>query len=311
MAVRIGLGLADFSFSGASAFWRWVDLCEQGGVDSLWQSDRLSGPQPFLESMSVMAALAGRTRRLKFGMNVLSVAFREPLVIAKACATIDFLSDGRLLPAFGIGNPNSPDWAATGQASEGQGARMDEALDIIARLWRGETVDTDGRWFKYRGARIAPLPVQQPLPLWIGGSSPAAIRRTGRIGTGWSAGLESPADVARVVAAIKAAAIEAGREMDPEHFGAGFFYRFGAPDDPLVEARREGLRKVYPKRDLGPVIVSGGVDDILQRIDDYVQAGITKFILRPLGQGDEDLHAQTRRLVEEVVPRVHKPKTAA
>src|SRR5580765_6415292 len=98
MAVRIGLGLADFAFSGASAFWRWVDLCEQGGVDSLWQSDRLSGPQPFLEAMSVMAALAGRTRRLKFGMNVLSVAFREPLVIAKSCATVDFLSEGRMLP---------------------------------------------------------------------------------------------------------------------------------------------------------------------------------------------------------------------
>jgi len=311
MPVRAGIGLAEFPFSDAAAFWRWIDLCDGGGVDSVWQSDRLSGPAPFLEALSLMAALAGRTRKLKFGMNVLSVSFREPLVIAKSCATIDFLSGGRLLPAFGLGNLTSPDWPAVGQVPEGQGARMDEALDIIQRLWLGETVDTDGRWFKYRGARVAPLPVQQPLPLWIGGSSPAAIRRTARFGTGWQAGLESPTDVAPIVQAIKAAADEAGRPMDPEHFGAGFFFRFGREDDPLLEARRAALKKVYPKRDLDPVIVGGDAEAILRRTQDYVDAGVTKFILRPLGQGDEDLHAQTRMLVEQVLPRLPQRAQAA
>lgn len=311
MPVRAGLGLAEFPFSDAAAFWKWIDLCDAGGVDSLWQSDRLTGPQPFLEAMSVMAALAGRTRRMKFGMNVLSIGFREPLVIAKACATIDFLSNGRMLPAFGIGNLNSPDWTATGLPKEGQGGRTDEALDIIAALWRGETVDTDGKWFRYKAASIAPLPVQKPLPLWIGGSSPAAIRRTGRIGTGWSAGLESPAQVAPVVAAIKAAAIACGREMDPEHFGAGFFYRFGPGDDPQVAARRAGLQKAYPTRDLSDIIVTGGAAEILQRVADYHAAGITKFILRPLGRGDEDIYDQTRRLIETVLPNLPQPKLPA
>ena len=69
----------ELPFSGADAFWRWVDLCEAGGVDSIWQSDRLIGRMPVLESLSVMAALAGRTQRLKFGMNVVSLAFRPPL----------------------------------------------------------------------------------------------------------------------------------------------------------------------------------------------------------------------------------------
>src|SRR3546814_16515389 len=98
MAVGVGLGLADFPFSGEASFWQWVDLCEDGGVDSLWQTDRLVSTFTHLECMSVMAALAGRTRRIKFGMNVASASLREPLLPAKQCATIHYISGGRLLP---------------------------------------------------------------------------------------------------------------------------------------------------------------------------------------------------------------------
>lgn len=305
MGVRVGLGLADFPFSDAKAFWRWVRLCEDGGVDSIWQSDRLVAAQPFLDCMSVMAALAGATQRLKFGMNVLALGFREPLLVARECATIDFLSGGRLLPAFGIGALASPDWAAMGRQPRGQGARVDEALDIIARLWRGETVNADGPHFRIEGARLAPLPVQQPLPLWIGGSGPAAIRRTVRIGSGWIAGLQGPAQVARTVEAIRTAALEAGRVIDAEHFGAGFSYRFGAKDDPVAERRRAAYRKAFPAGDPDDVIVAGSAADILGRIGDYQAAGVTKFVLRPIGDGDTDIFDQTQRLIEQVIPAVH------
>ena len=108
MGVGIGLGCAEFPFSGAAAYWRWIDMCEAGGVDSIWQTDRIVGRQPFLESMTTMAALAGRTRRMRFGMNVVSLTFRDPVLLAKQCASIDMLSEGRLLPAFGIGSPLAP-----------------------------------------------------------------------------------------------------------------------------------------------------------------------------------------------------------
>ena len=185
LSIAVGLGLNAFPFSGARAFWRWVDLCEEGGVDSLWQTDRLVSDEPFLEVMSVMAALAGRTERIKFGMNVASVGLRDPLLLAKQCATIDVLSEGRLLPAFGIGAIRAPDWAATGTDTKGRGRRTDEALELIARLWTEDSVDFDGEFYRYAGARIEPKPVQAALPLWLGGSSKPAIRRTARIGTGW------------------------------------------------------------------------------------------------------------------------------
>ena len=105
MGVAVGIGLMDCPFHEPGEFWDWVDVCEESALDSIWQTDRLISPFPMLECMSLMAALAGRTKRIKFGFNVVSLAFRDPLLVAKQCATIDFLSNGRLLPAFGIGNP--------------------------------------------------------------------------------------------------------------------------------------------------------------------------------------------------------------
>ena len=158
MGVGIGLGCAEFPFSGAAAYWRWIDMCEAGGVDSIWQTDRIVGHQPFLESMTTMAALAGRTRRIRFGMNVVSLAFRDPVLLAKQCATIDMLSDGRLLPAFGIGSPLAPEWEALGMDTKTHGRKTDECLDIIRRLWREDSVDFCGAFYRLKGVTIAPKP---------------------------------------------------------------------------------------------------------------------------------------------------------
>ncbi|MEJ1979087.1 MAG: LLM class flavin-dependent oxidoreductase [Acetobacteraceae bacterium] len=205
MTVAIGLGLMEFPFAGAAGYWRWVDLCEAGGVDSLWQTDRLISRTPILECMAAMAAVAGRTRRLKLGMNVVSVALRDPVLVAKQCATIDVLSGGRLLPGFGVGSPLAPEWAALDLDTHTRGSRTDEGLEIIRRLWREERVSFQGAHHRLSGASISPKPVQAELPMWIGGASEAAIRRTARVGTGWMGGPETPAEAARVVAAVRRA----------------------------------------------------------------------------------------------------------
>ena len=241
--VAVGVGLMEFPFSGADSFWRWVDLCEAGGVDSIWQTDRLVSPSPFLECMSALAALAGRTRRIKFGVNVLSLAMRDAVLVARQCATIDFLSNGRLLPAFGIGSPLGPEWKTLNLDPKTRGRKTDEALDVIRLLWSEDKVDYDGVHYKLSGASLAPKPVQPDLPMWIGGSSEAAIRRTARIGTGWQAGPETPSQAATVVAAIKKAAAEQGRAIDDDHYGAGIPYRFGSPDDPALAPLFEAYKK--------------------------------------------------------------------
>ncbi len=302
MTIAIGLGLMDFPFKSGSDYWRWVDLCEKGGVDSLWQTDRLVSKQPILECMTTMAALAGRTRRLRFGMNVVSLALRDPVLLAKQCATIDVLSEGRLLPAFGIGSPLGPEWQALDIDTKTRGKRTDESLEIIARLWREDSVDFAGKHYRLTGASISPKPVQPDLPMWIGGSSDAAIRRTAKYGTGWQGGGETLEDAGRVVAAIKKAVVEAGRSIDEDHYGAAFPFYFGSPSDSLVT----GAMAAYAKRtgrDASTYFAIGDAQLIRDRVAQYVAVGIEKFILRPVGSGDEVI-AQTKRLIEEVLPHI-------
>ncbi|MGH7092760.1 MAG: LLM class flavin-dependent oxidoreductase [Stellaceae bacterium] len=301
--VAVGVGLMEFPFSGADAYWRWVDLCEQGGVDSIWQTDRLTSPTPFLECMSVMAALAGRTRRIKFGVNVLSLAMRDAVLVARQCATIDFLSNGRLLPAFGIGSPLGPEWKSLNLDSKTRGRKTDEGLEVIRRLWSEDKVDFKGVHYHLSGAQCLPKPAQPDLPMWIGGSSEAAIRRTARFGTGWQAGPETPAQAREVVAAIRAAAAEQGRTIDDDHYGAGIPFRFGRSDEPRLQPLFDAYRK-RTGRDPADYFAIGDGAAIADKIGAYVEAGISKFILRPAAKGDDDLMTQTRRLIDEVVPLV-------
>ncbi|MFW6094268.1 MAG: LLM class flavin-dependent oxidoreductase [Pseudomonadota bacterium] len=310
MTISAGLGMAQYPFTDVRQYWHWVDLCEAGGVDSLWQSDRIIGAEPFLESLSVMAALAGRTRRLKFGMNVASLGLRDPVLTAKACATIDVLSGGRLLPAFGVGSAVSRDYAATGTPTRGRGQRTGEGLEIISRLFSEPSVSFDGRHFHLDDATIAPRPLQQPMPLWVGGSAPQAIERTARWGTGWQAGLESPEQVAPVIAAIRTRTRELGRRIDDDHYGAGFAFRFGSPHDRVVAQYRSLLEERLGRSSAGMVAV-GGAAEMRALMDAFHQAGAHKFILRPLAADGGDFIAQTKLFIEHLLPEVAALNRAA
>ena len=303
MNVAIGLGITEFPFSGASAFWRWVDLCEAGGLDSLWQTDRLVSKEPILECMTMLAALAGRTRRLKFGVNVVSMAMRDPVLLAKQCATIDVLSEGRLLPGFGIGSPRGPEWAALNLDTTTRGRKTDEGLEILYRLWREDSVDFAGKHYKLTGASISPKPVQKELPIWIGGASDAAIRRTAKYGTGWQGGPETPSQIAPIIAGIRAASKAAGRPIDDDHYGAAFPFHFGQADDSGIPRTMEAYRK-RTGQEAADYFAIGDANTIIERIEAYVAAGAQKFILRPMARDDETMMAQSRRVIEEVLPAI-------
>lgn len=304
MGIAVGLGLANYPFTETDAFWDWVALCEEGGVDSLWQTDRLVSGEPILECITAMAALAGATRRIKFGMNVVSVGMRDPLLLAKQLATVDVLSKGRVLPAFGIGSIRAPEWKVTGIGTEARGARTDEGLEIIARLWAGEKLTYDGRFYQYDGVRIAPIPVQKKIPMWIGGSTKHAIRRTAKYGTGWQAAFETPEEAGITVRAIQAMTGEFGRRIDDDHFGAAFSFRYGNREDEIVQKAEKRLRAVAGERPIDHALVVGDSDAIVAQVRAFVENGLSKFILRPLGTDDADMRAQSARLIDEVLPEV-------
>ena len=213
------------------------------------------------------------------------------------------LSEGRLLPAFGIGSARSRDYAATGKPTRRRGKRVNEGLEILTRLWTEDTVDFEGEFYRLDAASISPKPVQHPLPLWIGGSAPQAIDRAARWGTGWQAGIDAAHEVAPIVVAIKARARELGRVIDEDHYGAGFGFRFGTPAEPIVQRHAETLRERLG-RDARGYSAVGGAGEIMDMLRRFHDAGVRKFVLRPIASGTEDMLSQTRALIEQVLPEV-------
>lgn len=301
MAIGLGLGISRFPFETGRQYFDWVELCEKGGVDSIWQTDRLVSSEPMLETMSTMAALAGATDKMRFGMNVASIALRDPLQTAKQCATIDRLSDGRLLPAFGIGSALSLDYKATGTPTKRRGKKADEALQLVQRLWMEDSVDFDGEFFKYEGACISPKPANARIPLWIGGSSEVAMKRTAKYGTGWLGGIDSPEQTAVMIKGIRQALKETGRSIDDDHYGATFSFRIGDPDSEVAKRSHDGLRARLGK-DPDRYLAIGDAETVCTRINEFLEAGCSKFVMLPIVADHRDMMNQTRRFVEEVQP---------
>ena len=302
MAIGIGMGLGRFSLDKGPDYFKWIQQCEQGSVDSIWQTDRLISKEPNLETLSTMAAIAGATDSMRFGMNVASIALRDPLLTAKQCATIDFLSGGRLLPAFGIGSALSRDYTATGTPTQGRGKKADEALTLLRRLWTEEEVSFEGTFFNYDRASISPKPANAKMPLWIGGSSAKAIERTARIGTGGLAGIDTPSKTQKVIAGIRAALPHYQRSIDEDHYGATFSFRFGSTDEPISQQAMQGI-STRLGQDPTDYLAIGSADVIANRVQAFIDAGCSKFVLIPIAEGTKDVVAQTQRLVEEVIPR--------
>jgi probable F420-dependent oxidoreductase len=293
------LGISRFPFSESADFFDWLRHCESGGVDSIWQTDRLISKEPMLECFATMAAIAGATKKIRFGFNVASIALRDPIQVAKQCATIDMLSGGRLLPAFGLGSALSQDYVATGTATKRRGKKADEALTLVSRLWKEDDVSLDGEFFQYHSATISPKPANHDIPLWIGGTSDVAIKRTARLGTGWLGGIDAPKEVGRVISGIKQALIETDRQIDEDHYGASLSFRIGDPNHASIQKSAERLRKLG--KDPSDYMVAGDSGVVKQRIEEFVAEGASKFVLLPIANGTEDMFQQTDLVINEVL----------
>jgi probable F420-dependent oxidoreductase len=139
---------------------------------------------PFLEVLAAFAWAAGFTERLGFVTGVLILPQRQTALVAKQAATIDLLSGGRLRLGVGIGW-NRVEYEALGEDFHNRGKRLEEQIAVLRALWTDPVVDIDGQWHRIDRAGILPLPVQRPVPVWIGGSAEVAIRRAARIADGF------------------------------------------------------------------------------------------------------------------------------
>jgi probable F420-dependent oxidoreductase len=292
--IRIGYGLGTRTVTNeADTFEPFVEALESLGFDSLWLSERITGEAP--DPLIALAYAAARTTRLKFGMSVLVVPGRNPVVLAKELASLDRLSGGRLLPAVGLGVADQLEQQAFG-VQRGERARIfDEALPLIRRLWTEDVVDHHGEHFHLEGMRVAPKPIQRPLDVWLGGIAPSELKRVGRLGDGWLPSFATVDEVRKGIAVVQETAAEHDRAIDPEHFGVLIPYR----DGPLPDLIAQFVQRRRPEADPTEVVPERSqMVDVIKRM---VDVGASKFVLIPLSEPD-DWRAELHDVAEAVLP---------
>ncbi len=202
------------------------------GYDSLWVSDHVVVPRsyesrypysptgkmgvgedmPFLEALSALLFVAAVTERVKLGTTVLVLPMRNPVLHAKVLATLDVLSNGRLIFGAGAGWLEE-EFAALDAPFDHRGARLDEYLQVMKNLWTKDDPSFAGKYYQLADVGFAPKPVQQPHPpIWIGGNSEPALRRAARIGDAWHAAGSTPEQVEAALPKLAEFTKAAGRD---------------------------------------------------------------------------------------------------
>ncbi|HSP28112.1 MAG TPA: LLM class flavin-dependent oxidoreductase [Ilumatobacteraceae bacterium] len=287
--VRVGFGLGTSTTLHGPSYGTVVDALESLGFDSLWLSERISGPAP--DPLVAMAYGAGRTERLKFGMSVMVLPGRNPVVLAKELATLAYMSGGRLLPAFGLGAVDPVEQQAFGVHRAERAKLFDEMLTVMRHCWTGSAFTHHGDRYDYDGVRV--LPAAAKMEVWLGGIAPSELRRVGRMADGWLPSFVTPADAAAGRKVIEDVCAEHDRQIEHDHFGVLVPYAFGPIPDRLLALLAKRRPDLADPAELVPTSWEG-LCDLIRR---FVDVGTSKFVVLPLSEPD-GAEAWTAHLTE-------------
>ncbi len=322
--VKFGVGFTGRGpLSTPGRLLRLADAAEQLGYDSFFIGDHVVLPrsarqstypysvtgqmpggavQDCVEPITVLAWLAHATTKIAIGVSVLVVPYRNPLLAAKMLATLDVLSGGRVILGAGIGWLREEFQALQAPSFEERGRVTDEYLALMRRAWTTDPVSFDGHYYRVEGVHLLPKPVQRGgIPIWIGGHSPAAVRRAGRLGDAWHPiGLRSPArldptEYAMKVTHMYEAAREAGR--DPASITLTFYA--------FMEVRSPHWKALGGDR----ALLQGTAAQVIADIRAYKAIGVTHFVFSATTDETAAAVDNMKRFAEEVRPRVEDQGT--
>lgn len=273
MKVRIGVAAAGGATEDPEQFLGLVDALDELGYDSLWIPDVITTPT--FDPVAALSVAAGRVRRLKLGTHLI-IPGRDPVRLAKELATLDRLSQGRLLLMAVLGLRQPAELDAQGIDASVRPRMLEESLHIMRTLWAGETLTFKGEFYDYESVNLAVRPFQDPLEVWLGGMVPAALRRCGKIGEGWMPGMVTPDEASAARVDIEAAAVADDREIDGEHFGMNVSWCDEITDDvrAAVHARRPDLTAEQ--------MIGVGASGLRDKLESYLDVGFSKFVVRPI-----------------------------
>jgi probable F420-dependent oxidoreductase len=304
-SIRCGASPSAPTLRPPAEHFRLVQHLEAWGFESVWAGDHVSFHNPIHESLTLLASYAGITDRIKLGTAVYLLALRSPAVAAKATATLDVLSGGRLIFGVGVGGENPKEFELCGVPHRERGARVTEAIDVVRTLWRDTPATFHGRFTRFEQVSIDPKPVQRSgPPIWIGGRSDAALVRAARQGDGWISYVVHAERYAQSVQRIREEAGRAGRSLDGFVNAHLAFITVGEDHERARNTWVRLLSKRYAQ-DFGPLAgkygIIGTAAQCVEQLARFVDAGCTYFVMNPICD-NEETERQFEQIAAEVLP---------
>lgn len=283
-----------------------VQLVDDCGYDSLWVGDHIAFAVAILDPLLQLAQAAVVSPRLKLGTNVYLLPLRHPVPVAKQVATLDHLSEGRLIFGVGVGGEFPKEFEACGVPLGERGARLTAAIPLLRQLWSGAPVSYDGRYFGVFSEVAMQPPARQPggPPIWAGGRADAALARAGRLADGWMSYVITPETYRAGLEKIAAAAAAAGRKI--ARFGTGhlLFARLDATYEQALDAAAATLSHRYAmdfRRAAERYAALGRPAQVAEKIRAFYDAGVRHLVLDLVGPYEERPQ-QIEAFAREVLP---------
>jgi probable F420-dependent oxidoreductase len=274
--------------------------CEEMGIDSIWTIDRIAYDN--LEPLTILAVAAGATQTVRLGTSVLLPGIRQPALLAKTVATLDFISNGRLTLGVGFGSRES-DFSAVEVPYEARGSRAVECIQLMKRLWTEENVTHKGRFFSVQNLTVGPRPVQNPIPIFTGGSAEAALKRAGTWANGFICGSSAIPEFSRTWEKVAHYAQAAGR--DPATIAKAGLTFIALNDDKAkaVETLAAYITRYYGRLrgDVETTFLVGSGAACAERIEAFFARGLDTLII---GMADPD-PKQLDLFAETVLPQLN------
>jgi probable F420-dependent oxidoreductase len=286
-----------------------AERTEAQGWDSLWVGDHVAFTVPIYDPLIQLALLGAFSKRLRLGTSVYLLPLRHPVPVAKQVATLDRMLGGRLEFGVGVGGEFANEYAACGVPIAERGARLSEGIQLLRKLWSGESVTHDGRFYPVKDVRLLPPPAQRDLPIYCGGRSDAALARTGRLADGWIAYVVTPEQYRAGLEKIAAAAVVARRRLARFHTGHLLFTLVRNSYEEALDAATEHLSKRYAmdfRRAAQRYAALGKPADVAGRIAELQRAGVRSVIVDVVGR-PEEREEQIARFAAEVRPLLGSP----
>jgi len=300
--IGVGFGLWNYGLPAAEAICGYAELAEAVGLDSIWLSDHIVTRNPTLDIACLFAMIAGRTKHLKMGPSVLTLPARHPVHVAKTYATLDYISEGRMIMAVGSGS-DIRDLQASGIPPAERGKRLDEGIQILRKLWAESHVSHHGNFYHFDDVTIEPKPRKGSLDIWIGGKSDAILKRVVRLGDGWFPALTSPQEFRRDLDKLIAFGEEYGRPINPREAGVLLMTYVHESRDAAWKTVAPLLHGLpMPPDEVAARSIVGPAEECIEKLQRFVEAGCVKFVLRPACKPAE-VTSQIELYGSKILPR--------